>query len=301
MSHSIQITTLVENSVFRPGLLAEHGLAFWIEYNGRRILFDAGQGQVLEHNARELNVRLEDADAIVISHGHFDHVGGLPAALRRDRPVDVFLHPAALAPKFTSAGNGPVRDIGMPAASHRAIASPLARVRLTERPVVVAEGVILTGPIPRVVSLEDTGGRFFLDAACTQSDPLTDDQALVLESDRGLIVILGCGHAGIISTLRYVRELTGDRTIVAVLGGTHLINASARRIEMTIRELRQLKVQCLAPAHCTGTLATAALWNAFPRRCDGCHVGSTFSFDAGQRPAKVCQTGCPGNVEVPRG
>ena len=127
MSQSIQITTLVENSVFRPGLLAEHGLAFWIEYNGQRILFDAGQGQVLEHNARELNVRLEDADAIVISHGHFDHVGGLPAALRRDRPVDVFLHPAALAPKFTPARNGPVRDIGMPAASHRAIASPLAQ------------------------------------------------------------------------------------------------------------------------------------------------------------------------------
>ena len=148
---------------------------------------------------------------------------------------------------------------------------------------VIADGVTLTGPIPRVASLEDTGGRFFLDAACTRPDPLTDDQALVLEADRGLIVVLGCGHAGIISTLRYVKELTGGRAIAAVLGGMHLINASAKRIEMTIRELRQLKVQCLAFAHCTGMAATAALWNVFQRRCDGCHVGSTFSFDVGRK------------------
>ena len=92
---------------------------------------------------------------------------------------------------------------------------------------------------------------------------------------------MGCGHAGIISTLRYLHELTGGRPILAVLGGMHLINASAKRIELTIRELRRLKVQCLTFAHCTGTAATVALWNAFPRRCDGCHVGSTFSFDTG--------------------
>ena len=252
MSESIHITTLVENAVFRPGLLAEHGLAFWIEYNGQRILFDTGQGQVLEHNVRELSIQLEDADVIAISHGHFDHVGGLPAALRRSRPVDVFLHPDALAPKFTQSKNGPVRDIGMPAASQIALASAAARVRLVEHPTVIAEGVTLTGPIPRVVIIEDTGGRFFRDTACTDPDPLNDDQALLLESDRGLIVITGCAHAGIISTLRYVRELIGDRVIFAVLGGMHLINASAKRIEMTVRELRRLKVQFLALAHCTG-------------------------------------------------
>jgi 7,8-dihydropterin-6-yl-methyl-4-(beta-D-ribofuranosyl)aminobenzene 5'-phosphate synthase len=182
-----------------------------------------------------------------------------------------------------------------------AIASSVARVRLTERPVVIAEGATLTGPIPRVVSFEDTGGRFFLDATCTQSDPLTDDQALILEADCGLIVVLGCGHAGIISTLRYVREITGNRAIIAVMGGMHLIHASAKRIEMTIRELRQLKVQCLAFAHCTGTVATTALWNAFPNRCDGCHVGSTFSFDASNRSAKVCRVSSPGNVQVLEG
>ncbi|MHB8862784.1 MAG: MBL fold metallo-hydrolase [Pirellulaceae bacterium] len=284
MSRSIRITLLVENSVYRPGLFAEHGLAFWIECNGRKILFDTGQGGVLEHNAHELNVRLEDADAIAISHGHFDHAGGLSIALRREQPVDVFLHADALTPKFTPSKNGPAREIGIPAAVQAALASPAARVRLVDQPVVIADGVTLTGPIPRVTSLEDTGGRFFRDAACTQPDPLSDDQALLLETDRGTLVLLGCGHAGVISTLRYVQELTGGQPILAVLGGMHLVNASAKRIEMSVRALRQLRVQRLAPIHCTGSAANAALWTAFPRRIDNCHVGSTFTFEANGGP-----------------
>jgi 7,8-dihydropterin-6-yl-methyl-4-(beta-D-ribofuranosyl)aminobenzene 5'-phosphate synthase len=288
MSSSIHITTLVENSVYRAGLLAEHGLAFWIEYNGFRILFDTGQGHVLERNAQALGVCLEEADAIVISHGHYDHTGGLPAALRRTRPVDVFLHAAAREPKYTSVKGGTAREIGMSEAARSALATPPARVHYQDRPLRVADGVTLTGPIPRGSSLEDTGGRFFLDTACTQTDPLVDDQALILEADRGIIVVLGCAHAGVVSTLRYVQQITHGRPVQALIGGTHLIHASNKRIELTIHELQHQKVQRLALAHCTGVGATVSLWNAFPRRCDACHVGSTYSFEAVRSQVTLC-------------
>lgn len=279
MSSSIHITTLVENSVFRPGLLAEHGSAFWIEYNGQRILFDTGQGQVLEHNARALGIQLEHTDVLALSHGHYDHTGGLAALVRHARPLDVYLHAAATRPKFTTVKGGSPRDIGMPEASRSALQLPHVRLHHLEQPRQIAEGVTLTGPIPRLSSLEDTGGRFFLDAACTQADPLVDDQALILEAARGIIVVLGCAHAGVISTLRYVQQITHGRPVLAVIGGMHLIHASTKRIETTIHELQRHRVQRLTLAHCTGVAATVSLWNAFPRRCDACHVGSTYSFE----------------------
>jgi len=281
MTQSIRITTLVENSVFGPGLLAEHGLSFWVEWDGHRLLFDTGQVRVLQQNARALNIPVEEADAIVLSHGHFDHVGGLPIAVRRDGPVDIFLQAPALEPKYAEGKNGHAREIGMPAAARAALESPGVRLRIVERATAVAKGVLLTGPIPRVTEFEDTGGRFFLDPECSQPDPLIDDQAIFLEVDRGLIVLLGCGHAGVINTLYYVRELACGRPILAVLGGMHLVNATAERIARTIKELRRLNVASLAPAHCTGAAATVALCNAFPGQCSACHAGSTFSFDVG--------------------
>jgi 7,8-dihydropterin-6-yl-methyl-4-(beta-D-ribofuranosyl)aminobenzene 5'-phosphate synthase len=278
MHYATHITTLVENSVYRPQLLAEHGLAFCIQRGDQTILFDTGQGGVLQANAHALNIPVDDVDVIVVSHGHYDHVGGLSLVADRQRPVDIYLAPEALTPKYVPSPTGPAREVGLPAAAREALASSSARVHLVEAPTQIAPGVTATGRVPRVTSLEETGGRFFLDAACTQPDPLPDDQALFLEVDQGIVVLLGCAHAGVISTLRYVHELSGGQSILAVVGGMHLVNASSRRIDATIRELRRLKVKQVAPAHCTGLAATSAMLAAFPRRCEPCHVGSTFSF-----------------------
>ena len=141
------------------------------------------------------------------------------------------------------------------------------------------DGLTVTGPIPRTTDFEDSGGSFFLDRACQQPDPLTDDQAIYFDTTRGTVVLLGCAHAGVINTLRYVRQLTKDRPIHAVLGGMHLVSASAERLGRTIEELRAMGVERLGPSHCTGPVAVAAIWNAFPEQCFVCHTGARFEFE----------------------
>jgi 7,8-dihydropterin-6-yl-methyl-4-(beta-D-ribofuranosyl)aminobenzene 5'-phosphate synthase len=141
-----------------------------------------------------------------------------------------------------------------------------------------------TGPVPRVTDFEDTGGPFFLDAACQVPDPLLDDQALYFESPKGTVVLLGCAHSGVINTLRYIRQLTGGRPVHAVMGGMHLVSASEQRLNRTIHELREMGIRHLGPAHCTGRTATTALWTSLPEQCFSWHVGTRVMFDL-QAPA----------------
>jgi 7,8-dihydropterin-6-yl-methyl-4-(beta-D-ribofuranosyl)aminobenzene 5'-phosphate synthase len=129
------------------------------------------------------------------------------------------------------------------------------------------------------MDFEDTGGPFYLDAQCQRPDPLVDDQALFFETPQGTVVLLGCAHAGVINTLRYVLALTDNRPLHAVLGGMHLVHASTERVSRTIEEFKWLGVEMLGPAHCTGRSAVAALSSAFPGQILACNVGSQFEFE----------------------
>jgi 7,8-dihydropterin-6-yl-methyl-4-(beta-D-ribofuranosyl)aminobenzene 5'-phosphate synthase len=232
----------------------------------------------LAENADRLGVDLRRAESIVLSHGHYDHTGGLAVALRGDAPKTVLLHPAALEAKYARNPDGTSREIGMPEACRRAI-ERAARVVHTVEPVALAGGLTVTGPIPRNTDFEDTGGPFFLDEDCRQADPLEDDQSVFFDTPEGTVVLLGCAHSGVVNTLDHVGRLTGGRPLHAVIGGMHLVQASAERIDRTIEALRRLDPTLLAPAHCTGTAATVALRHAFADRCTDCGVGTRFEFE----------------------
>lgn len=277
MAHT-RVTILVENTAGGPDVLAEHGLSYWIEHNGKHILLDSGQGGVLAANACKLNIPLYDLDALVLSHGHYDHTGGAAEALKHDRPVVVYAHPVAFGRKYARSNKGTARAIGMPHPSEKAIRVSRNQLTHTTQPTVIFGGLTATGPVPRLTDFEDTGGPFFLDEACTQPDPLEDDQSVFIDTAEGTVVLLGCAHSGVINTLRYIRQLTDHRPVHTVIGGMHLVGASSRRIERTIEELKQIGVGRLAPAHCTGMPATVALWNAFPGQCQPCPVGTTFEL-----------------------
>ena len=274
-----RITVLVENTAGGRGLLGEHGLSFWIELNGKRFLFDTGQGHVLLNNARRLGIGLDHFDAIALSHGHYDHTGGLGEVLRSSRATTVYAHPAAFEAKYARNPDGSARDVGMPGLDEEMIRD-MAELVLVEEPVKLCRGLHLTGPVPRTTDFEDTGGAFFKDRACVEPDPLVDDQAAFIETQASTVVILGCAHAGVINTLRHVQSLTGNRPVHTVIGGMHLLHASPERMDKTVDELRRLDVQRLLPCHCTGMAAVARLWQEFPGRCAACPVGTILEVPA---------------------
>ncbi|MDD5483271.1 MAG: MBL fold metallo-hydrolase [Kiritimatiellae bacterium] len=274
----LRITTLVEDTAGGRGLLAEHGLAFWIELGARKIFFDTGQGLVLPSNACQLNILREEAGDVIISHGHYDHTGGLGEILRLAGKRRVYMHPAALMPKYARNTDNSSRAIGLPPPLNEKQIRVRSELVFTEKPVEIGEGLFLTGPVPRQNDFEDVGGPYFTDPACLQPDALADDQSAFIDTPDGTVVILGCAHAGVVNTLNYIRELTGHHRIHTVLGGMHLLSAGPKRMARTLAEFRRLDIKRLIPCHCTGFAATAQLRHEFRDKCAPCPVGTVLDW-----------------------
>jgi len=310
MITDLRITVLAENTVRGANLLGEHGLALWIEADGRRVLFDTGQGKVIRHNAKQLDISLDTADIVVISHGHFDHTGGLKTALGSNRRIAVCLHPSALETKYARRKTPPHRNIGIPGLDEQTLRQQARSLVWTREPAELIPGVYVTGAIPRRNDFEDTGGPFYRDPSCTAPDPLVDDQALYVETRAGLVVVLGCAHAGVVNTLDYVAELTGQDRVYAVLGGMHLVRATMQRLEATVAALQRYGVQRVGPAHCTGMRAVAHIWSQLRDKCFECSVGSIFTVAQGDgatqlnehrsEPLMCMHDGVPVSVDDPQ-
>jgi 7,8-dihydropterin-6-yl-methyl-4-(beta-D-ribofuranosyl)aminobenzene 5'-phosphate synthase len=277
MPATATVRILVDNRV-GEGLTAEHGLALWIETDGRHILFDTGQGTALEPNARALGIDLGQTDVLVLSHGHYDHTGGVPAVLGRARHTDVYAHPGIVHPRY-SIREGLARPIHMPREAMAAIDSVSAEhLHWVQESTRLSDRIGLSGPIPRETRFEDTGGPFYLDPEGGRADLIDDDLALWVRTDSGVIVCVGCSHAGLVNTLNHVERLSRGLPIRAVIGGFHLLNASRERLEQTSTALRRLKPERVIPCHCTGELALALLLNTLADRVTPGAAGMAFTF-----------------------
>lgn len=281
MAQKVKITTLVEDTAQGDGLLAEHGISFWIEYGQRKILFDTGQSGVVVKNAEMLGIDLSQTEAIVISHGHYDHTGGLEPVLNLAKNTKIYLHPNALNKKYSYHG-GSSRFIGIAGGIKSIIESYIKadKVVLSKEPTEIFDGLFVTGQVPRTNDFEVEEDEFFIDEQAKKPDPLPDDQSLFFKTKSGLVVILGCAHAGIVNTLNYITKISGVNEVYAVMGGMHLIGASKGKLAKVIDNLEKFGLQKIGPGHCTGSEAALELRKAYPRRCFMCSVGTVFEFEA---------------------
>lgn len=262
-----KLTVLCENSVAFPhGLMGEHGWAVHVDTGERRLLLDTGQGLGLLNNSRVLGVDLTRLDAIVISHGHYDHTSGLPDALAVSGPIDVYMHPDGFVDRYWFK-DGQCREIGI---RHKQgyLESLGARFKPVTEFTEIFPGIYLTGEVPKTSDFEPPDATMKLrgaDGAWLQ-DAIRDDLSLIVDTDKGLTIVLGCAHAGLINILTHVKAHLPNRPIHMVIGGTHLGFADQRQFDATVAVLDRFGVERLGASHCTGLVNCARLHQMYGDR-----------------------------------
>ena len=274
----LDLTVLVDNKADGIRLAAEHGLSLLLEFGGKQILFDTGQGPALSHNAHQFGIGFHALNALAFSHGHYDHTGGIPEVLRQNPSVRIFAHPDLFTLCYSRRDMPPHKPIGISQPAHEALGNHLANITWTSVPTRIVEGIWVTGAIPRTNHFEDVGGHFFLDSACRRPDPIEGDQALWVHSPKGIVVILGCAHAGVVNTLDHIAHLTGSNEFHAVIGGMHLAHAGQNRLRHTLETLKRYRIKILAPCHCTGQPAQDFLKRTFKSQYVDIQTGTRITI-----------------------
>ena len=261
----IKITTLAENSATQS-CIAEWGLSMLVEADGKTILFDTGLGTAALANAITLGIDFTEVDVIVLSHGHFDHTGGLLETLKRSGPKPILAHPDIWTAKYGSLDNTPARFIGIP---HRLeVYEALGgEFHLSTQPQKITDRIMTTGEVPMRTPYETVESYLKVrENGVLKQDGLADDQSMVIDTDYGLVVVLGCAHRGLINTLTHACDITGKKHIYAAVGGTHLLHASQERLQKTANALLEMGVEYLGASHCTGFGGAVFLANIFGDR-----------------------------------
>lgn len=259
----MRVTCVVDDAVKRSSRYwGEHGLAFLIETEDDRLLFDTGQsGTVLMRNLKLLEAEPSSLDGIVISHGHYDHTGGLEALLEDLPPgTPLYASPEIFRERY-SIHDDEMEDVGT-SLGREALAGRMS-LRLHQDAQEIAEGVWTTGEIEDRAEKEGSSPRHRMrEGGELVPDRYLDDMGLVLEWENGLALICGCCHAGLLNTLAHA-EAIFQESVKVIAGGLHLTGASEEELEHVCEELasrRELK--WIYPNHCTGEAAFVALTNA---------------------------------------
>lgn len=284
---TFKITVAIDNSVpigARAPFLAEHGLSMLLETGGERLLLDTGQSTAILHNLGLLGVAPSSLDLIAISHGHYDHTGGLyPILQHAAKSIPVYLHPDAFQARF-SVSHGQRKFVGIPYPQDLLTALG-ADWQWVREPLELREGVWLSGAVPRTTDFETGDARLVLGAADATGvaqdavrDELRDDMAFFVASEQGLVVVSGCTHSGLVNMVRYGLQVTGCTRLHGWIGGTHLGPVGKPQQDETIATLQRYAPDFVAANHCTGFAMMARLQQVFGERFIAAGTGTVITF-----------------------
>ena len=289
--HALKITIL--STMLADEGIGEWGFAALVEEDGRKILFDTGArpNTVLE-NAKELKVDLSDVQDVILSHFHDDHTTGL-MTLRREFAKR---NPAALSRVHVAKGiflERRGRDTNPMIAMKKEYEATGGKFIEHDKPGEIFPGVWLTGPVPRVYPEKNYGaGVEVAEGGVWTEDNVPDDQSLVFNTSRGLVLLAGCGHAGLINTLEYARKFIRPAPVDAAIGGFHLYNATDEQFNWTADKLKEYQIVQILGAHCTGIESVYHLRQRLGLGRHDCvvgTVGATFDLTEGIHTGRIAQ------------
>lgn len=274
---NLKITILSDNfvSTLNPPLIGEWGFSALVEADDVKILYDVGNsGYPLIYNSEKLGIKLEDIDFIVLSHGHRDHTGGLSNndVVTKLKGKMLITHPSVFEKKVLN-WYGKLEYIGMPLT--RDEIEKKFNLILSSEPLEIADGVMFSGEIKRYGYEEYTSGLYTFSNSSLVKDSMKDDAALYINTKKGLVILTGCGHAGILNIIRHAKEVT-NQNVYAAIGGFHLLSSPKEHVEKVADELTK-NLQKIGPAHCSGNTIKSIISENKEKWLDA-GVGKSISF-----------------------